>query len=200
MKTIDIKGSLRTGKGKTAAKHLRKEGLVPCILYGNKTENIDFSVPASELRGLIYTPNSYIVNLNINGTSYTGILREAQYHPVTDEPLHLDFFHVDPGKPVAIDIPVAISGNSEGVKQGGKLQILNRRLKVSALPADLPDNLPVDITNLGLGKSISVGELLFDKLTILTPKTAIVCAVKMTRAAIGAAQAAAAAAAAEAKK
>lgn len=195
MKTIDIQGSLRTGKGKTAAKTLRKQGLVPCILYGNKTENVDFSVPAADLKGLIFTPNSYIVNIDINGQKYSGILREAQYHPVSDDILHLDFIRVDSSKPVAIDVPVAISGNSDGVKQGGKLQILSRKLKVSAMVDKLPDSLPIDITNLGLGKTISVGELEYDGLTILTPKTTIVCAVKMTRAALGAQAAAAAEAA-----
>lgn len=195
MKTIDIKGSLRTGKGKTAAKTLRKQGLVPCILYGNKTENVDFSVAAADLKGLIFTPNSYIVNIDVDGQKYDGILREAQYHPVTDDILHLDFIRVDSSRPVAIDIPIAISGNSEGVKQGGKLQILSRKLKVSAMVDKLPDSLPIDITNLGLGKTISVGELEYDGLTILTPKNAIVCAVKMTRAAMGAQAAAAAEAA-----
>lgn len=195
MKTIDIKGSARTEKGKVAAKTLRKQGMVPCILYGNKSENIDFAVQTADLKGLIYTPNSYIVNIDIDGQKYSGILREAQYHPVTDAILHLDFYRVDSSKPVAIDIPVAISGNSEGVKQGGKLQILSRKLKVSAMVDKLPDSLPIDITNLGLGKTISVGELEYDGLTILTPKTTIVCAVKMTRAALGAQAAAAAEAA-----
>ncbi|MDR0659224.1 MAG: 50S ribosomal protein L25/general stress protein Ctc [Prevotellaceae bacterium] len=196
MKTIEIKGSLRTDKGKTAAKTLRKQGMVPCILYGNKSENVDFAVPAVDLKGLIYTPNSYVVNIDIDGQKHTGIMREVQYHPVSDNILHIDFIKVDGSKPVTIDIPVAISGNSEGVKQGGKLQILNRKLKVSAMVDKLPDSLPIDITNLGLGKSIFVGELEYDDLTILTPKNSIVCAVKMTRAAMGAQ----AAAAAEAKK
>lgn len=186
MKTIDIKGSLRTNKGKTAAKTLRKQGLVPCILYGNKTENVDFSVEAADLKNLIFTPNSYIVNIAIDGKTYSGILREAQYHPVTDAILHLDFLKVDKDKAVAIDVPITITGSSEGVKQGGKLQIVNRKLKVSALVDKLPDNLPIDITSLGLGKTISVGDLAYDGITILTPKTTIVCAVKMTRAALGA--------------
>ncbi len=193
MKTIDIKGSVRTGKGKTAAKTLRKQGLVPCILYGNKTENVDFSVDVAALKDLIFTPNSYIVNINVDGKTYNGILREAQYHPVTDAILHLDFLRIEKDKPVAIDVPVAISGNSEGVKQGGKLQILSRKLKVSALVDKLPDSLPIDITNLGLGKVISVGDLAYDGVTILTPKTSVVCAIKMTRAALGAQAAEAAA-------
>lgn len=186
MKTISINGSLRADKGKTAAKAFRKQGLVPCILYGNKVENVDFTVPVSELKNLIYTPNSYVVNIDVDGKKYTGILREIQFHPVSDSILHIDFFRVDEKKPVSIDIPVAITGNSEGVKQGGKLQILNRKLKVSALVDKLPDTLPIDITSLGLGKSISVGDLAYDGLTILTPKNTIVCAVKMTRAALGA--------------
>ncbi len=193
MKTLELNGSLRAGKGKAAAKQLRKNGLVPCILYGNNTENVNFTVNSVDLKGLIYTPNAYLVNFGIDGKAYTGILREIQFHPVTDEILHIDFFRVDESKPVAIDVPVSISGNSDGVKQGGKLQIVSRKLKVSALPKHLPDNLPIDITELGLGKSIAVGDLNYENITILTPKTNVVCAVKMTRAALGAQAAAEAA-------
>jgi large subunit ribosomal protein L25 len=109
-------------------------------------------------------------------------MRELQFHPVTDKILHIDFYAVDPAKPIAIDIPVAITGNSEGVRAGGKLHILNRKLKVSALPKNLPDTLPVDVTNLAVGKTITAGDLSFDKVTIITPKTTIICAVKVTRA------------------
>lgn len=186
MKTIELTGSLRSGRGKTAAKQLRKDELVPCVIYGNKTENVSFSVPKRDLKNLIYTPNAYFVKFDVDGKNFTGILRDIQFHPVTDEILHIDFFRVDENKPVSIDIPVTISGNSEGVKQGGKLQIMNRKLRVSALPKQLPDTLPIDITTLGLGKSIFVGDLNFEGITILTPKTSIVCAVKMTRAAMGA--------------
>jgi large subunit ribosomal protein L25 len=125
------------------------------------------------------------VKLNIDGAPYTAVMREIQFHPVTDKVLHIDFYPVREDRPVAIDVPVAISGNSEGVRQGGKLQVVNRRLKVSALPKDLPDVLNIDITNLTLGKSIVVGDLQYENVQILNPKVTIVCAVKTTRAALG---------------
>ncbi len=194
MKTIDLKGTARTEIKKTAVKAIRRNEQVPCVLYGNKTENVHFVVNDADLKHLVYTPNAYLVNLDIDGKSHTGVMREIQFHPVTDKIMHIDFHAVNPEKPVAMDIPVTISGNSEGVRAGGKLQIVNRKVKVSALPKDLPDTLPIDITNLGLGKTIVAGDLNFPNVRIISPKTNIICAVKMTRAAVGAAAAAAAAA------
>ncbi|MDR1984939.1 MAG: 50S ribosomal protein L25/general stress protein Ctc [Prevotellaceae bacterium] len=190
MKTIKLNGQSRTNLGKKDTKALRKQKLVPCVLYGNKAENINFVLVEKGLKELIYTPFSYIVEITIDSKIHTCILKEIQFHAVTDKILHIDFVNVDESKPVTIDIPVKITGHSEGVKQGGKLQLLNRKIKVSALLSDLPDELPVDITNLQLGKSISVGDLSFDKLNILTPKSNIICSVKVTRAALGAAAAA----------
>ena len=129
------------------------------------------------LQPIIYTPNSYIVELDLEGKKENCVMREIQFHPVSDEILHVDFYRVDPSKPVAIDVPVKITGSSEGVKQGGKLQQLTRKVKISALAKDLPDFITVDITTLGLGKSIMVGELPAQGFTILTPKTTVVCAV-----------------------
>ncbi|MDR0738032.1 MAG: 50S ribosomal protein L25/general stress protein Ctc [Prevotellaceae bacterium] len=206
MKTIELKGVGRTSITKAALKKLRKEGDVPCVLYGDNGKNVHFSVVARDLKDLVYTPHAYLVKLSIDGASYTAVMREIQFHPVTDNILHIDFYPVREDRPVAIDVPIAISGNSEGVRQGGKLQIVNRRLKVSALPEHLPDVLNIDITNLALGKSILVGDLTYENVQILSPKVAIVCAVKATRAALGQqpgadnANAAAPAAAAEEKK
>ncbi len=193
MKTIDLKGTARKELNKSAVKAMRRNAQVPCVIYGNGTENVHFTVAESDFKHLIYTPNAYIVNIDVDGTTHTGVMREIQFHPVTDKVLHVDFYSVNPAKPLVMDIPVAISGNSEGVRAGGKLQVVNRKLKVSALPKDLPDTLPIDITNLALGKSVVAGDLAYDNLKIITPKTTIICAVKMTRAAVGAAAAAAAA-------
>ena len=206
MKTIELKGVGRTSMTKAALKKLRKEGEVPCVLYGDNGQNVHFSVVARDLKDLVYTPHAYLVNLSVDGASHTTVMREIQFHPVTDKILHIDFYPVRADRPVAIDVPVAISGNSEGVRQGGKLQIVNRRLKVSALPEHLPDVLDIDITNLALGKNIVVGDLKYDNVQILNPKVAIICAVKTTRAALGQqpgadnANAASAAAAEEKKK
>ncbi len=185
MKTIELKGALRASLTKAAVNQLRNNGEVPCVLYGKDAENVHFAVVARELKDLVYTPNAYLVKLNIDGKAYTAVMREIQFHPVTDAILHIDFYTVNEDRPVTIDVPVVIEGNSEGVRAGGKLQLVTRRLKVSALSKDLPDTLPVDISNLQLGKTIVVGDLSYPNVTILNPKVTIICAVKMTRAAIG---------------
>ena len=195
MKTIQLEGLARKVSNKQAVKTLRREERVPCVLYGeNIKENILFSIDKKELGQIIYTPNSYIIELNIDGKKYLATFHSSQYHPVTVEPLHVDFLAIAEGKPVTINVPVVLSGNSDGVKQGGKLMQSTRKLKISAMIDKLPDTLNVDITNLKLGKTIVAGELSYDGVQILSPKSSIICAVKMTRAAIGAAAAAAAAA------
>ena len=195
MKTIKLNGIAREISNKQAIKTLRREERVPCVLYGeNIKENVLFSVDKKELGQIIYTPNSYIIQLEVGGKSYNATFHTAQYHPVTDEPLHVDFLSISEGKPVVINIPVILKGNSEGVKQGGKRMQSKRKLKVSAMMDKLPDTLTVDISNLKLGKTIVAGELSYEGIQILNPKSTIICAVKMTRAAIGAAAAAAAAA------
>ncbi len=191
MKTIQIKGVKRDSFGKKGSKDIRREGMIPAIIYGGTAEPVHFSVDVRELKPLIYTPNSYIVEFDIEGKKETGVMRDIQYHPVKDYPMHIDFFRVISGKPVAIDIPVKIVGNSEGVKQGGKLTIQKRKLRVSGLVENLPDELIVDITELGIGKSIFVGDLKYDNLALLNPASTSICAVIITRAARGAAAAAA---------
>ncbi len=189
MQTIKLNAAKRETFGKKESKIARKAGLVPCAIYGNG-ETLHFSIPESELKQIIYTPNSYIIEFDIDGHTEHGVMREVQYHPVKDNVLHIDFYRVVPGKPVAIDIPVKLTGVSEGVKMGGKLILSKRKLRVSGAAEFLPDELVVDVTTLELGKSIFVGDLKYDHLTILTPATTAVCAVKMTRAARGAAAAA----------
>ncbi len=190
MKTIKLNGNLREISNKQATKTLRRNAQVPCILYGKGVENILFSVDEKELLLTINTPNSYIFELEIAGKQYLAVRHCAQYHPVTDEPLHIDFLAVSADKPVAIDVPVIITGNSEGVREGGKLILTTRKVKISADLKNLPDTVTVDITNLKMGKTIVAGDLKYDNIQVLTPKNTIICAVKMTRAAIGAAAAA----------
>ncbi len=191
MKTFVLNGEKRELSNKQAIKTLRRNGLVPCVLYGSKQENIHFSVVAKELLGIMNTPLSYIIELVIEGKKYLSVYHAAQFHPLSDEPLHVDFLAIDAEKPVAINVPIVIVGNSEGVRQGGKLITSTRKLRISAKINNLPDNVEVDITELGLGKTILAGDLNYENIQILTPKTTIICAVKMTRAAIGAAAAAA---------
>lgn len=190
METIQIHGVKRENFGKKGSKDVRRNGLIPAIVYGGSEEAVHFALDEKELKPLLYTPNSYIVELDIDGTKQLAVLREVQFHPVKDNPIHIDFFRVLPGKPVAIDVPIRIVGNSEGVKLGGKLTVQKRKLRVSGLVEYLPDYLEIDITNLNIGKSIFVGDLKYDNLTLLTPATTSVCAVIMTRAARGAAAAA----------
>jgi len=182
MKKIQLKGTERAGLGKKETKKSRVEQQIPCVLYGNNVNNLHFTVFVNDLNHLIYTPDAYLIDLEVAGKKHLAVLRDIQFHPLTDEILHIDFFNVDEKVPVAVDIPVAIHGNSEGVKQGGKLQVLTRKLKVSALVKDLPENLPIDITDLGLGKTIFVKDLSYPNLVILTASSSTICRIKTTRA------------------
>ncbi|MCM1313600.1 MAG: 50S ribosomal protein L25/general stress protein Ctc [Bacteroides sp.] len=193
MQEITINGKLRTDLGKKASRELRRAGEVPCVVYGvEKGENgqptaKSFSVTQKELSKLIYTPNVYIVNLNIDGQEVKAILQDLQCDFVTDRPIHVDFYQITEEKPIAIEIPVKLNGLAEGVKAGGKLALNVRKLKVKAPYQSLPDVLNIDVTNLGLGKSMKVAVLNYEGLEILTSKEVVVCAVRMTRAARAAA-------------
>ena len=201
MKEINVTGQKRTDLGKKASKLLRKEGLVPCNLYGEqKDENgkpvaMSFAVPMTELRKVVYTPHIYVINLIIDGESHTAVMKELQFHPVTDALLHVDFYEVNDQKPLTIGIPVKLVGLAQGVRDGGRMNLSIRKINVTAPYQQIPEHLDVDVTALKIGKSIKVGELSFEGLEIATPKEVIVCSIKMTRAA----QQAAAAAAAEGK-
>ena len=190
MKTIEIKGTKRTDLGKKATKQLRNEEKVPCVIYGGE-EVIHFSAPSKEFKKIIYTPNVYIINIDVDGTVIPCILQDKQFHPVEEQILHLDFLQVKEDKPVNIEIPVELSGLAEGVKAGGKLQLEKRKLKVRGLAKNLPDTLKIDITELGLGKTIQVGALSYENIELTTAKNAVVVAVRLTRAARAAQQASA---------
>ena len=194
METLLFKGNARKIGNKQDLKQLRRSGEVPCVIYGANVENVNFSISEKELRKVTNTPKSFIIDIEVEGKTYKCVFHDAQYHPVTDAILHVDFLAISPEKPVIIDVPVVITGVSEGVKQGGKLLVSARKLKISADMDNLPDNVVVDITNLQLGKTIVAGDLSYENVQIVSPKSTIICAVKMTRAALGAANAAAAAA------
>lgn len=192
MKSIEIVGSLRTETGKKATHSLRKNNSVPCVLYGmQKDENgnqvaTHFTVTVDGLRKLVYTPHIYVVDLNIDGKVVNAIMKDIQFHPVTDAILHVDFLQINEANPIVMEVPVQMEGLAEGVKAGGKLALQMRKLKVKALYSAIPERLIVNVTNLGLGKTIKVGELNYEGLEILNAKEAVVCAVKLTRAARGA--------------
>ena len=196
MKEINVTGQKRTDLGKKASKSLRKEGLIPCNLYGiaeqdGKPVAMSFAVPMTELRKVIYTPHIYVINLVIDGESHTAILKEIQFHPVTDAVLHVDFLEVNDQKPITIGIPVKLTGLAQGVRDGGRMNLSIRKIDVTAPYQQIPEHLDIDVTALKIGKSIKVGELSFEGLEIATGKDVIVCSLKMTRAAMSAAAASA---------
>ena len=198
MKEINVTGTKRTDVGKKAAKLMRKEGLIPCNLYGEKKdknglpEALSFSVPMTDLRKVVYTPHIYVVNLTIDGEAHPAVIKELQFHPVTDALLHIDFYEVNDTKAITIGIPVRLNGLAQGVRDGGKLNLAVRKLNVTAPYKQIPEVLDIDVTALELGKSIKAGELSFEGLELATPKEVVVCSVKATRASRSAAAAAAA--------
>lgn len=171
-------------------KAIRKNNGVPCVLYGGK-EIVHFTVTNEGLRNLVYTPHIYVVDLVIDGKKYNAIMKDIQFHPVKDNILHVDFYEIDEAKPIVMEVPVQLEGLAEGVKAGGKLSLQMRKLKVKALYNVIPERLVVNVSHLGLGKTVKVGELNYEGLELLNAKDAVVCAVKLTRAARGAAAAAA---------
>ena len=192
MKSIDVKGTARTVTGKKATREIRKSGPIPCNLYGEKRgENglpvaLGFSVTAAEVRNLVYSPDIYSVNLNIDGQEYKAVMKELQFHPVTDQLLHIDFYEITEEKPIVMEVPIKLNGLAEGVKAGGKLAASVRNLKVRAPYTQIPEKLNIDVTNLGLGKTIKVAELSFEGLELVTSPSVVVCQVKMTRSAMSA--------------
>ena len=198
MKEINLSGKKRTDVGKKTSKQMRKEGLVPCNMYGEKKgenglpEALSFAIPAAELRKLVYTPHIYVVNLDIDGENHKAVLKELQFHPVSDALPHVDFYEINEEKPITIGIPVKLNGLAQGVRDGGRINLSIRKINVTAPYQVIPEHLDINVTNLRLGKSIKVGELSFEGLEIATPAEVIVCSVKTTRASKSAAAAAAA--------
>ncbi len=187
MKEFNLKGTLRTPGGKKAAKALRATGAIPCNLYGvqkdaeGKATATSFTVDFEAVRKLIYTPDIFTVNLDIEGTTCKAVMKEIQFHPVKDTILHIDFYQITEDKPIVMAVPVSYTGHAIGVREGGAFQTLVRRLNVKATYDKIPEKLTIDITDLAIGKSIKVGDLSFEGLELVTPKQALVCSVKATR-------------------
>ncbi len=211
MKTFELKAEPRQDLGKKAVKALRAEGKIPAILNGGKIIDLpftgtlkpgekiveiprgrgiivtDIAVNTEDVRKLIYTPDIFEINLEINGETRKAVMKELQFQPVKDTVLHIDFLEVYPEKPIVMEVPVQIEGHAEGVKAGGKLSLSMRKLKVKAPYTEIPERLVVNVDNLGLGKSLAVGDLHFEGLELMNAKNAVICAVQLTRAARGAA-------------
>ena len=196
MKEISLTGKKRTEVGKKASKLMRKEGMIPCNLYGEaKGENglpeaLAFMIPMTELRKVVYTPHIYVINLDIEGEAHTAILKELQFHPVTDALLHVDFYEINEEKDITIGIPVKLTGLAQGVRDGGRVNLSIRKINVIAKYKEIPEHLDVDVTELRIGKSIKVGDLHYEGLEFATSKEVIVCSIKATRKSAAAAAAA----------
>ena len=216
MKTFELTAEPRTDLGKKATKALRAEGKIPAVINGGEVVTLpyagtlkpgeklveiedgkglittDIVVTNDAVRKLIYTPEIFAIDLEVNGEKRHAVLKDNQFHPVKDNILHIDFLEVNDKKPVVIEVPVVLEGHAEGVKAGGKLQLNMKKLRVRAIYTNVPEKLVINVDNLGLGKTIQVGDLHFEGLELINAKNAVVCTVALTRAARGAAAAAAA--------
>ena len=195
MLEINVSGQKRSDLGKKASRDARRQGLIPCNIYGEKKgeNNLPvsetFVIPFSELRKVIYTPNVYVVNIDLDGVKRQAILKEMQFHPVTDAVLHVDFYEITPEKEITVGIPVKLNGLAQGVRDGGRINLSIRQIKVTAPYTAIPEILNIDVTSLELGKSIKVGELDFEGLKFATSPEVVVCSIQQTRASRAAAMA-----------
>ncbi len=210
MKTFQLNAEPRTDLGKKAAKNLRKSNLIPVVLNGGAVIDLpyagtlktgekiveigngkglittDLVVKADDVRKLIYTPDIFAIELNVNGETRNAVIKDIQFHPVKDNILHIDLLEVSDKKPVTIEVPVKLEGHAEGVKAGGKLNLLINKIKVKAIYTEIPERVVINVDSLGLGKTLQIGDLHFDGLELVNAKNAVVCAVQLTRAARGA--------------
>jgi len=180
MKTLTINGKIRKDKGSKDALNLRRTGNVPCVLYGGK-EQVLFSVEEKQFSKLLYSPDAYLVNLDLDGKQMKAIVKDSQFDKISDKVLHVDFMEAVPGKPLNVNIPVLTTGTAPGVKKGGKLAVKIRQLHVKGLVEDIPDHITLDVNKLDLGHSIKVKDMNYGKLKFLDPANAAVVAVKITR-------------------
>lgn len=180
MKTIEIKGSIRTELGKKSSRNTRKEGNVPCVIYG-KEQNVHFHTHENNFKNIVYTPDAHIVKLDLEGKEYKMVLQDIQFHPVTDKITHVDFVEIFDEKPIIVSLPINITGDSVGVKAGGKLRIKKRHIKVRGLSNEIPDSLPIDITDVKINHSVKVGDLKYDKIELLDPRITTILSVATSR-------------------
>ena len=182
MSHFEINGNIREVGNKAVIKAIRRQGLVPCTLYGPGRENVLFTVSDKDLQGITNTPASYIIDIKLdNGQTYMAVVHELQFHPVKDNCLHADFLAVSEDKPISIKVPIVVSGHPVGVQKGGKFVLVSRAIRISALMKDLPDTLNVDVTKLDIDKRIVAGDIKLDNVAVVSPKDTIICTVKSTR-------------------
>ena len=183
MKSITIQGTKRESVGKKSTKALRDAELVPCVVYGG-AETLNFSAEERSFKGLVYTPDAHTVSIEVDGQTIPAVLQDIQFHPITDKILHADFYQLADDKPVVMEVPVRLTGRAKGVVSGGALRQSFRKLKLKALPANLPDEIVVDVTPLKIGNKLYVGDIKTDGFSFMQPDNAVVVAVKMSRTAM----------------
>ena len=183
MKSITIQGTKRENVGKKSTKALRDAELVPCVVYGG-AETLNFSAEEKSFKGLVYTPEAHTVSIEVDGNTIPAVLQDIQFHPLTDKILHADFYQLSDDKPVVMEVPVRLTGRSKGVVAGGSLRQSFRKLKLKALPGNLPDELVIDVTSLKIGSKLYVGDIKTNNFTFMHPENAVVVAVKMSRTAM----------------
>ena len=181
MKTVSLSGSLRENVGKKDAKALRRAEMVPCVMYGAGQEQIHFATEAKNFKKILFTPECYIINFTINGKTYSTILQEAQYHPVTDNVMHADFLIVNENNPITVVLPIALEGTPAGVMRGGKMKQGIKKIKVSGLIKDLPDYVRINISGLNINEAIKVKDLAIENVTPITPGYTVIVAVNTAR-------------------
>ncbi|MEC4051045.1 50S ribosomal protein L25/general stress protein Ctc [Flavobacterium sp. SUN046] len=199
MKSITIEGSERESVGKKATKALRDAGMVPCVIYGG-SQPVHFAADERAFKSLVYTPNAHTVEVVLSGKKYNAILQDIQFNPVSDKINHIDFFQLNDDKEIVMEVPVKVTGTSPGVLLGGVLRLNQRRLKVKALPKNLPDFVEADITELQMGNKLYVTKVVTNNFKLMHPDNTVVCQVRISRAAMKAAQEAAKAEKGGAKK
>ncbi len=180
MKTVSLSGSLRENVGKKDAKKQRKEGRVPCVIYGGKDQK-HFSLDQKDFKKIIFTPEVFIIKIDLGGETFETILQDIQYHPVTDIVLHADFLELIPGKHVTLAIPVELEGTAPGAIKGGKLQLKLRKIRVKGLVEDMPEHIVLNISDLDIGNSIKMKDIPGEKLQFLEPVNAVVVSMKAAR-------------------
>jgi large subunit ribosomal protein L25 len=183
MKQVSLSGSLRENVGKKDTKALRRAGLVPCVIYGGETQ-IHFSVKSVDLNKLIYTPDVYKIEIDLDGKKILTIAKDYQFHPVSDKVIHADFIELDDKREVKISLPIKLSGNAIGVRNGGRLLSIYRTLSLKGLPSAFPEAVEIDITNLRIGKKIRISDVSFPGLTILAPSNAVIVGIRTARGAV----------------
>ena len=183
MKSITIQGTKRETVGKKSTKALRDAELVPCVVYGG-AETLNFSATEKSFKGLVYTPEAHTVSIEVDGKTIPAVLQDIQFHPLTDKILHADFYQLSDDKPVVMEVPVRLTGRAKGVVSGGAMRQSFRKLKVKALPGNLPDEIVVDVTPLKIGNKLYVGDVKTNNFTFMHPDNAVVVAVKMSRTAM----------------